>query len=95
VRKSHTIEIASHQRSCCAMRAPAQACLSTGMAQKTTLPEPSMFARRRWHFPGRLTQNPDHPNLPELYDVRINLAVSPVVLRPTGAASYRFTHGAR
>ena len=46
-----------------------------------------MFAWRRWHFLGRLTQNPDHPNLPELYDVRVNLAVSPVVLRPTEAAS--------
>jgi hypothetical protein len=46
-----------------------------------------MFARRRWHFLGRLTQNPDHSNLPELYDVRVNLAVSPVVLRPTEAAS--------
>ena len=29
MRRSHTIEIASHQRSCCVMRTPARACLST------------------------------------------------------------------
>jgi hypothetical protein len=46
-----------------------------------------MFARRRWYFPGRLTQNPDHPNLPELYEFRINWARTPVVLRPTVAVS--------
>jgi hypothetical protein len=59
------------------------------MAQKTTPPERSMFARRRWHFPSQLTRNPDHPNLPELYDVRVNLAVSPAVLLPPGAQGHQ------
>ena len=68
------------------MRAPPELA-SNGDGRKTTPPERGMFARRRWHFLGRLTQNPDHSNLPELYDVRVNLAVSPVVLRPTEAAS--------